>query len=130
LLKARRIDSALIDSNTASYRRQKLLSEWGKRFHALLSVHTIEIGYDVPEARVEIILATTSNMNQIVQRIGRVIRKVQGKDSALIYLIYVSDTRDDNVLELVRKAIESSGGSEDEISGVQKFSALSSESSL
>jgi superfamily II DNA or RNA helicase len=130
LLRARRIDSALIDSSTASYRRQKLLSEWGKRFHALLSVHTLEIGYDVPEARVEIILATTSNMNQIVQRIGRVIRKVQGKDSALIYLIYVSDTRDDNVLELVRKAIESSGGSEDEISGVQKFSALSSESSL
>jgi hypothetical protein len=33
-------------------------------------------------------------------------------------------------LELVRKAIESSGGGEDEISGVQKFSALSSESSL
>jgi superfamily II DNA or RNA helicase len=127
LLKARRIDSALIDSSTASYRRQKLLSEWGKRFHALLSVHTLEIGYDVPEARVEIILATTSNMNQIVQRIGRVIRKVQGKDSALIYLIYVSDTRDYNVLELVRKAIESSGGGEDEISGVQKFSALSSE---
>ena len=129
LLKARRIDSALIYSSTASYRRQKLLSEWGKRFHALLSVHTLEIGYDVPEARIEIILATTSNMNQIVQRIGRVIRKVQGKDSALIYLIYVSDTRDDNVLELVRKAIESSGGGEDEISGVQKFSALSSESS-
>jgi superfamily II DNA or RNA helicase len=68
-------------------------------------------------------------MNQIIQRIGRVIRKVQGKDSALIYLIYVSDTRDDNVLELVRKAIESSGGGEDEISGVQKFFALSSESS-
>ncbi len=129
LLKARRIDSELIDSSTASYRRQKLLSEWGKHFHALLSVHTLEIGYDVPEARVEIILATTSNMNQIVQRVGRVIRKVQGKDSALIYLIYVSDTRDDNVLELVKKAIESSGGGEDEISGVQKFSALSSESS-
>jgi superfamily II DNA or RNA helicase len=112
LLKARGIDSALIDRKTPSFRRQKLLSEWGKRFHALLSVHTLEIGYDVPEARVEIILATTSNMNQIVQRIGRVIRKVEGKESAAVYLIYVSDTKDDNILEVVRKAIESTGGSE------------------
>jgi len=115
LLKERGIDSALIDSRTPSLRRQKLLSEWGNRFYALLSVHTLEIGYDVPEAGVEIILATTSNMNQIVQRIGRVIRKVDGKESALVYLIYVADTKDDNILEVVRKAIESSGGGENEI---------------
>jgi superfamily II DNA or RNA helicase len=109
LLKSRGIESALIDSKTPSLRRQKILSEWGKRFHALLSVHTLEIGYDVPEVRVEIILATSSNMNQIVQRIGRVLRKVEGKDSALVYLIYVSDTKDNNILTVVRNAIEASG---------------------
>jgi superfamily II DNA or RNA helicase len=110
LLKAKGIDSALIDSRTPSFRREKILAEWGEKYYALLSVHTLEIGYDVPEARIEIILATTSNMNQIVQRVGRVIRKVEGKDSALVYLIYVSDTKDDNILEVVRKAVESSVG--------------------
>ncbi len=66
----------------------------------------MEIGYDVPQVRIEIILATTSNMNQVIQRMGRVIRKHEGKDLALIYVIYVSDTKDDNVVELVKKAVE------------------------
>jgi len=48
-------------------------------------------------------------MNQIVQRIGRVLRKVEGKDSALVYLVYLSDTKDDNILAVVRGAIEASG---------------------
>ena len=72
----------------------------------LLSIHTLEIGYDVPQVRIEIILATTSNINQVIQRIGRVLRKHEGKDVALIYVIYVSDTKDDNVVEVVKKAIK------------------------
>ncbi|AFU58869.1 putative DNA or RNA helicases of superfamily II [Candidatus Nitrososphaera gargensis Ga9.2] len=73
----------------------------------------MEISYDVPEAMIEIILATTWNMNQIVQRIGRVLRKADGKDSALVYLVYVSDTKDDGILALVRRAVETSGDAED-----------------
>lgn len=69
----------------------------------------MEIGYDVPQVGIEIILATTSNMNQAIQRIGRVIRKYEGKDSPLIYVVYVSDTKDDNILQIVRKAIEITG---------------------
>jgi superfamily II DNA or RNA helicase len=114
LLKIEGIDSALIDSKIPSVKRQKMLSQWGSKFYPLLSVHTLEIGYDVPEAGVEIILASTSNMNQIVQRIGRVLRKVEGKNSALVYVIYVSETRDNNILALVKRAIESSGGGRQE----------------
>jgi superfamily II DNA or RNA helicase len=111
LLKSRGIASALIDSRTFPYRRQVILSEWGRRFNVLLSVHTLEVGFDVPDAQIEIILATTSNMNQVVQRIGRVLRKVHRKDFALIYLIYVSDTKDDSTLTIVRNAVDTSGGS-------------------
>jgi superfamily II DNA or RNA helicase len=92
ILENRRIRSMLIDSTSRSKERQKILSEWGKEFFPLLSVHTLEIGYDVPEVRVAIILATTSNINQIVQRIGRTIRETGGKDTALIYTIYLSYT--------------------------------------
>jgi superfamily II DNA or RNA helicase len=113
LLKNEGIDSALIDSKIPSVKRQKLLSQWGSKFYPILSVHTLEIGYDVPEAGVEIILASTSNMNQIVQRIGRVLRKVHGKHSALVYVIYVSETKDSNIMEIVMRAIETSGGTQD-----------------
>ena len=44
-------------------------------------------------------------MNQVVQRIGRVIRKHEGKDLALIYVIYISDTKDDDILQIIRKVI-------------------------
>jgi superfamily II DNA or RNA helicase len=89
-----------------STERQMILSKWGRDFYPLLSVHTLEIGYDVPQVRIEIILASTSNMNQVIQRIGRVIRKYEGKELALIYVVYVSDTKDDNILNVVKKAID------------------------
>ena len=106
MLQNRRINSMLIDSKLKSKERQKILSEWGKEFFPLLSVHTLEIGYDVPEVRVAIILATSSNMNQIVQRIGRTLRKTAGKDTALIYTIYLSYTHDFNTLKMVRQATD------------------------
>ena len=106
MLQNRRINSMLIDSKLKSKERQKILSEWGKEFFPLLSVHTLEIGYDLPEVRVAIILATTSNMNQIVQRIGRTIRKTAGKDTAVIYTIYLSYTHDFNTLRMVRQATD------------------------
>ena len=71
----------------------------------------MEIGFDIPQVRIEVILATTSNMNQVIQRIGRVIRKQEGKDVALIYVIYVSDTKDDKIHEIVKKAITTSAKS-------------------
>jgi superfamily II DNA or RNA helicase len=104
-LGAEGIKAMLIDSSMPSFRRQRILSEWGKRFYPLLSVHTLEIGYDVPEVAIEIILATTSNMNQIIQRAGRVLRKVEGKETALIYVIHVSDSRDDSILACIKNAI-------------------------
>jgi superfamily II DNA or RNA helicase len=109
-LKSEGIEAMIIDGRMPSFRRQKVLSEWGKRFYLLLSVHTLEIGYDVPEAGIEIILATTSNMNQIVQRIGRVLRKVEGKENALVYVIYVSDSKDDNILACVKSAVDTAAG--------------------
>jgi len=104
MLQNKGIKSMLIDSKLSSKKRQNILSEWGKEFFPLLSVHTLEIGYDVPEVRVAIILATSSNMNQIVQRIGRTLRKTAGKDTALIYTIYLSHTHDFGILKMVRQA--------------------------
>jgi superfamily II DNA or RNA helicase len=104
MLHSKGIASEIISAKLKSGERLKILSEWGREFFVLLSVHTLEIGYDVPEVRVAVILASTSNMNQIVQRIGRIIRNSEGKENALIYNVYLSDTQDVSTLKRVKRA--------------------------
>jgi superfamily II DNA or RNA helicase len=103
------IKSMIIESKLKSKERLEILSKWGTDFYPLLSVHTLEIGYDVPQVRIAIILASTSNMNQAAQRIGRTLRKTEGKNSALIYTVYLSDTHDYTHLSLVRQATQMDG---------------------
>ena len=100
------IKSMIIESKLKSKERKEILSRWGTDFYPLLSVHTLEIGYDVPEVRIAIILASTSNMNQAAQRVGRILRKAEGKHSALIYTVYLSDTHDYTHLGIVRQATQ------------------------
>ena len=99
----------IIESKLKSKDRQAILSMWGTDFYPLLSVHTLEIGYDVPQVRIAIILASTSNINQAAQRIGRILRKAEGKNAALIYTIYLSGTYDYNHLGVVKQATEMDG---------------------
>lgn len=120
LLEILGINSKIIDAKIKTSERQKILDMWGSDFNVLLSLHTLEIGYDVPQVRIEIILATTSNINQVIQRIGRVLRKHEGKDIALIYVIYISDTKDDIVVELVRKAIKNNSDIENQQEGEEE----------
>jgi superfamily II DNA or RNA helicase len=101
------IKSMIIESKLNSKERHEILTRWGVEFYPLLSVHTLEIGYDVPQVRIAIILASTSNINQATQRIGRILRKAEGKRTALIYTVYLSDTHDFTHLGVVRKATQS-----------------------
>jgi superfamily II DNA or RNA helicase len=101
------IKSMIIESKLNSKERHEILTRWGVDFYPLLSVHTLEIGYDVPQVRIAIILASTSNVNQATQRVGRILRKSEGKRSALIYTVYLSDTHDFTHLGVVRKATQS-----------------------
>jgi superfamily II DNA or RNA helicase len=108
MLQIKGTKSEIIYAKLKSEQRQNILSQWGKQFLVLLSVHTLEIGYDVPEVSVAIILASTSNMNQVVQRIGRVVRNYEGKEKALIYNVYLSNTGDVSTLNRLRRAADTS----------------------
>jgi superfamily II DNA or RNA helicase len=109
ILKENHIHAETMHNQIRAKERKLILEQWGKEYFPLLSVHTLEIGYDIPQAGIAIIISSTSNINQIVQRIGRVIRKFEGKNRALIYVVYVNDTKDDNILKLVKEAIEKKG---------------------
>ncbi len=105
ILEKRDINSEIIHSKIRIKERKEILERWGKDFFPLLSVHTLEIGYDIPQVKIAVILSNSSNINQIAQRIGRVIRKSENKEKALIYLIYARETKDNNLVKMVDKAV-------------------------
>lgn len=75
LLEGAGVPAQTIHNGVKPRERQEILESWGRDYFPLLSVHTLEIGYDVPQVGIAIIIASTSNMNQVAQRIGRVVRK-------------------------------------------------------
>lgn len=99
------IPSRSIHNKISIAQRKKILEEWGKEYFPLLSVHTLEIGYDIPDVRIAVIISNSSNFNQIAQRIGRVIRKTVRKNYALIYIIYIRDSKDSSTLRMVKSTV-------------------------
>ena len=100
------IPSRSIHNKIPIAQRKKILEQWGKEYFPLLSVHTLEIGYDIPDVRIAVIISNSSNFNQIAQRIGRVIRKTIRKNYALIYVIYIRDSKDSSTLRMVKSTVD------------------------
>ena len=107
ILKKNKIPSEVIHNKVKTKQRQDILDSWGKNYFVLLSVHTLEIGFDIPSVSIAIIVSNTKNMHQLIQRIGRVIRKTDEKSQSLIYVVYVDDTKDRDILNLVRTSLQS-----------------------
>ena len=109
MLESSGIPARTIHNGVRRQEREKILQSWGSDYFPLLSVHTLEIGYDVPQVGIAIIIASSSNTNQVAQRIGRVVRKAEGKEHARIYIVYVEGTKDDNMLKIVKASIDKGG---------------------
>ena len=66
--------------------RQRLLREFANgEIRALVAMHCLDEGVDVPSIRKAYILASSSNPRQFIQRRGRVLRMADGKRHADIY---------------------------------------------
>lgn len=63
-------------------------------FDILIACRALDEGFNVPEARVAIIGAGTSSKRQRVQRMGRVLRSMSGKDNAEVLTIYATDVEE------------------------------------
>ena len=101
VLNKKKILSKIITNKIRKKERQAILDMWGKNFSILLSVHTLEIGFDIPSVRIAIIMSNTQNINQLVQRIGRVIRKSDNKTEALVYVVYIKQTKDTKIVNML-----------------------------
>ena len=107
ILAKNNIPSEVIHNKVKTKQRQDILDSWGKNYFVLLSVHTLEIGFDIPSVSIAIIVSNTKNIHQLIQRIGRVIRRTDEKSQSLIYVIYVDDTKDKDILNLIRTSLQS-----------------------
>lgn len=72
----------------------KAFKEGGNRI--LICCKALDEGLDVPDADVAIVMSSTSTELQRIQRIGRVIRKSDGKLPSSLYYIHVPESVEDD----------------------------------
>ena len=60
-----------------------------KGYDAVVAIRCLDEGVDIPSARIGIILASTGNPRQYIQRRGRLLRRKKGKTEAVIYDVLV-----------------------------------------
>lgn len=55
------------------------------KYQVLVAIKCLDEGIDIPSAKTGIIMASSTNPREYVQRIGRIIRQAPGKSSATLY---------------------------------------------
>lgn len=78
-----------------------------EKYQVLVAIKCLDEGIDIPSAETAIIMASTTNPREYVQRIGRIIRRFPGKQSASIYDMVVRPNiraiYDDNQREMEKR---------------------------
>lgn len=60
-------------------------------FDVLVCCRALDEGINVPEASMAVIASSTASQRQRIQRLGRILRKATGKDSANIYTLFSTE---------------------------------------
>jgi len=83
-------------SDLSSEERDEIMTAFDHgTVRALSSVQTLEEGVDVPDADLAVIVASSKQRRQMIQRMGRVMRrKNDGRDARFI-ILFVKDTEED-----------------------------------
>ena len=83
----------------------KLFKE--KKYQVLVAIKCLDEGIDIPSADRAIVMASSTNPREYVQRIGRIIRQAPGKYIATIYDLIIkpdiSAFYDDQIIELEKR---------------------------
>ena len=76
-------------------RRARLSAFRDGTIKALAAPRVLDEGIDVPSADVGVIVAASRSRRQMIQRMGRVLRKADGKKNATFVVLYVEDSMED-----------------------------------
>lgn len=92
VLKANVVASGLYHSEIPIRQRSQTLRSFREgSLRVLITCKALDEGFNVPEAEVGIIAASTATRRQRIQRLGRVLRPAAGKERALVYTLVASD---------------------------------------
>ena len=73
--------------------RKRLLDSFAKgHYKVLVAMRCLDEGVDVPSTRIAIIMASSTNPREFIQRRGRILRLFEGKRKAVIYDVIVVPT--------------------------------------
>jgi superfamily II DNA or RNA helicase len=91
LLRDRFSDTVILNyhSNMGTEEKQRSLSYFEDNPCIIVSIRCLDEGVDIPDANGAIILASSTNPRQYIQRRGRVLRKALGKKDAIIIDVLV-----------------------------------------
>jgi superfamily II DNA or RNA helicase len=79
-----------------------------KRYKCIITSRVLDEGVDLPEAKVAIILGGTTGARQYIQRLGRVLRRVENRQ-AVLYEVLVRGTSEEGKVQRRRAAVRSQG---------------------
>ncbi|MDH6532362.1 superfamily II DNA or RNA helicase [Aurantimicrobium minutum] len=104
---AQRITGRESASKSAKYgnisERQHIIDNFAKgNLDVLLAIDCLDEGVDIPSARVGIILASSGNAKEFIQRRGRLMRTFPGKQLAQIFDICVLPNDNDELIKSIR----------------------------
>ena len=94
------ITSEFVHGALPKQQRREIFEQWGRTFQVLLLAKLGEEGLDVPECAHGVILAGARTSRQNVQRIGRLLRPMPGKEAKL-WLIYAENTMEERLVDLI-----------------------------
>lgn len=66
--------------------RQAIIEQFkSHQIQVVLGIKCLDEGIDIPNARIAILMASSTNPREFVQRVGRVIRQAPNKATSIIY---------------------------------------------
>jgi superfamily II DNA or RNA helicase len=91
-LSAAKIRSGVYHSKLKLRQRADILGQYRRgEIDVLVTCRALDEGFNVPETEIGIIAASTATRRQRIQRLGRVLRPVSGKETATIYSLVATD---------------------------------------
>ena len=90
------------------------------KLQVLGTVHTLDIGFDQKDVMNCVFVASNKNDTQLIQRLGRGVRKAEGKTAAKIFVVYAKNTSEREVMTMIRDAVTKGRSAEQPTPEVQK----------
>ncbi len=90
------VDIELITGSTARHQRKEILGDLrGRRLDAVAAPRVLDEGIDVPDADLGIVVSASRTRRQMIQRMGRILRRKRPGGRARFVIVFARDTLED-----------------------------------